>query len=484
MRPLETLLLVANVLAFCVSAVRLPHAVRWARNMPVIIPPMALAQLWVEGARWQMFPAYALSVLFFAGWTIRSIAPKDRFVGRMRVHLLAVLLSVIGLTIAIALPTLIPVFHLPHPSGPYGIGTLTYHWVDENRRDVFSGDLNARRELMVQIWYPAKEDRSSPHAPYVQNPEALASTARLLHLPKFFFAHLKHVASNAIPGAPAADEEPNYPVLIFLSGRGGYRQSNTFQVEELVSHGYIVAAVDQPHASAGVVFPGARLIVMDPRMFDPAHPGHAAFLDEVLPFLAQDISFALNQLASLDQADPNGILTGRLDLLHEGIFGVSLGGIVAAESCLTELRLRACLVMDAFMPADVVRSGLRQPAMWISRDARDMRLEGWAQADIDETQRTMREVFDYLPGDGYLIRVPGAFHANFSDAPLFSPLTRWLGVTGPIDGRRALDAMSAYSLAFFDRHLKGRREAMLEGPSARFPEILFESRAAHKGLTR
>jgi hypothetical protein len=28
-------------------------------------------------------------------------------------------------------------------------------------------------------------------------------------------------------------------------GRGGYRQHNTLQVEELVSHGYIVAAIDQ-----------------------------------------------------------------------------------------------------------------------------------------------------------------------------------------------------------------------------------------------
>jgi hypothetical protein len=35
---------------------------------------------------------------------------------------------------------------------------------------------------------------------------------------------------------------------------------NTYQVEELVSHGYIVAAIDQPGAAADVVFPGGRQV--------------------------------------------------------------------------------------------------------------------------------------------------------------------------------------------------------------------------------
>ena len=52
-----------------------------------------------------------------------------------------------------------------------------------------------------------------------------------------------------------AQEESSYPVLIFMEGLNGLRQMNTFQVEELVSHGYTVAAIDQPYAGAEVVFP-------------------------------------------------------------------------------------------------------------------------------------------------------------------------------------------------------------------------------------
>jgi hypothetical protein len=61
-------------------------------------------------------------------------------------------------------------------------------------------------------------------------------------------------------------------VLIFSHGRGGYRQHNTMQVEELVSHGYIVAAIDHPYAATGVVFPDGRIAAFDPRMFDPSAP--------------------------------------------------------------------------------------------------------------------------------------------------------------------------------------------------------------------
>src|SRR6266540_2363280 len=491
MRLVETLLLLANLLTFLVLAFPRLRAVHWTGYVVLIALLLAIAQALVEGPRWQMVPAYALAGLFFLIWLLQNIAPGGGIAGHRWINQLAVGLGVLGLAISTALPIILPVFRFPKPSGPYEIGTLTYHWVDADRPEVFTDNLDDRRELMVQIWYPAEGNPSSPRAPYIPDADVVArAVARFLKLPEFTFGSWKYSTTNAIASAPVADDQPSYPVLILLVGLGGYRQVQTFQVEELASHGYIVAAIDQPYAATVVVFPDGRQAAYDTRM-EPPHrqagydpntaPAHSAFADAHIPYLAQDALFTLDQLAALNQADPNGILTGRLDLARAGLFGHSLGGIVGGEVCRVEPRLRACLLEDAYMRADVVRGGLRQPTMFITRDADTMRLErrrsgGWSEAAIREHLITMRAVYERLPSDGYYVQVPGAFHVDMTDAPLLSPLATRLGLSGPIGGQRAHRIINAYSLAFFDRHLKSQPAPLLDGPAKQYPDVLFQTR--------
>jgi predicted dienelactone hydrolase len=66
-------------------------------------------------------------------------------------------LAILGSTLAIILSIAFPVFQFPLPTGPYEIGTLVYDWVDESRPEIFTGNPNVHRELMVQIWYPAQK---------------------------------------------------------------------------------------------------------------------------------------------------------------------------------------------------------------------------------------------------------------------------------------------------------------------------------------
>ena len=229
-------------------------------------------------------------------------------------------LGLLGLAVIIALPKILPVFHFPPPSGPHAIGTLTYHWVDSSRAEILSTDTNRYRELMVQVWYPAKAPQflspptTSPGAPYVQHADALAKAlARLKNLPVALFGQLEFVKTHAILGASVADEKPNYPVLIFLEGAIGFRQMNTFQVEALVSQGYIVVAIDQPYTAAVVVFPDGReagalpLDQMIPLIQQSHSPTATAptltgrvFNNGIVPYLAQDVSFTLDQLAVLN----------------------------------------------------------------------------------------------------------------------------------------------------------------------------------------
>ena len=352
MRPIETLLLVANALTFFVFLVPLPRVVRPMRYMAPVAVLLAIAQMLIEGLRWQMAPAYALSGLFFLAWSLQNIAPKRRAAEQKPKHRLAISLAAVlgglALALSIVLPTLLPVFRFPKPGGPYAIGTATYHWTDASRREVFSVDDKMCRELIAQVWYPAKQGASSSRAPYLQDSGTVTvALARLLNLPGFSLNHLRYVATNAVVSVPVAADQPRYPVLIYLEGLTGYRQQNTFQVEELVSHGYIVVGIDQPGAAASVSFPDGHQIplpsvntAMQPLIHQSLSPVEPASLlngqtmpNGILPYFAQDVSFALDQLASLNNADPKRLLTGKLDLPHTGVFGMSLGGMVGAEAC-------------------------------------------------------------------------------------------------------------------------------------------------------
>ena len=473
MRPLETLLTLVNLATFVALVFPRLRESRAIRFLALAALLASGAQILLEGARWQMAPAYAVSILLLLLW-FASTAKNDGARGRLRRFASYATTTIGACAVAFSsiLPIAFPVVRFPTPTGPYAIGTVTYHWLDADRAEIFTADPSDRRELMVQVWYPARANASARRAPYIRDGSLLAPVARLLHLPGWVFTHLKYDMTNSMPSAPMAGGAAAFPVLIFSHGRGGVRQHNTFQVEELVSHGYVVAAIDHPYAAAGVDFPDGRRVSLDTRMMD------RRFQDRVLPFLAKDVSFTLDQLAAINRSDPEGVLTGGLDLQHAGMFGVSLGGAVTAEACLHDARLRACLPMDVYMPADVVRDGLMQPTMWISRDADTMRREGWAQSDIDETQTTMRSVYASLHGDGYLVLVPNMFHQNLSDFPYFvaSPLNAWVGL-GPIDARRAHTIINAYSLAFFDRYLRGTTaEPLLDAPAPQYPDVLVELR--------
>ena len=90
----------------------------------------------------------------------------------------------------------------------------------------------------------------------------------------------------------------------------------------------------------------------------------------------------------------------------------------------------------------------------------------------------------YLTGWKLNVQARGAVHASYGDAQvLFPQLAKITGMSdedlagwiGTLDPARAIRIQQAYPLAFFDQHLRGRRQRLLEGPSRAFPEVLFLS---------
>jgi len=200
----------------------------------------------------------------------------------------------------------------------------------------------------------------------------------------------------------------------------------------------------------------------------------------VIPYLAQDLSFVLGELARLDVEDP--VLAGHVDLERAGSFGVSLGSYVTAEACRRDERLKACLVADSGHTREVAGEGLRQPVMVMSRSEASFlrereRAGGWPDEEIRHTLEDQEALFARSAGDAYYLEVDAMFHVNWTDAPVLSPLVRWTGLAGPIDPYRGFALVNAYTVAFFDRYLKGAQQTLLQAPSLDWPEVRLRSRA-------
>lgn len=490
MRPLEIFLTAAVGLAVAVVAIRWLRRRAWARLVWAVAGVAALVQIASEGARWQLWPAYALAAGFLVAWLL-SLSTMRRAGSPGRVVTgIGVVLLVIALAVSVALPVALPVFGFPAPPGPYGIGTATYQWT-ENRPELFTAARGDRRRLMARVWYPAARHVPGPRAPYIPHADVVTPTlARLAGFPSYMLAQLRYVTTNAVPSAPPAPGR--FPVLIYLTGLNGFPASSTFQVEPLVARGYVVVGLDQPGVSAVTRFPDGRVVTGLPRdriqplidqSTEPRRPAPTLngtpLPNGVIPYFGADVPIAVDRLTALNRTDR--LLAGRLDLSRLGVFGVSLGSLDTGEACRLDPRVRACLAMDSAQAADVVRAGLKQPTMFITRDAATMRLErsrtgGWSEHSIALALNTMSSVYRRLPRAGYLVQVPGMFHPDFTDLPMWTPAAPVLGLTGPYGTAHGHATVNAYTQAFFDTHLRGHPSPLLTGPSPRFPGVRIQVR--------
>src|SRR5271170_7448434 len=236
-----------------------------------------LLHLVSEGAHWQMIPAYLgvciLAILVIAKKSTGPMASAGAWV-------------VIVLALAtICLSAVLPMFRLPPPTGPNAIGTRVIHLVDSSRVEVH--DSSRKRELMIQIWYPAATTRN-PYAPYRRREETTLVSSYQSVLPT-------HSRLNAPVLAGGV-----FPVLLFNPGWNGRRTQNTYLVEDLASHGYVVVGIDHPYNSEPVAFPDGRVIhfVASPEMdfsTNSLETIEAAAAKELVT-QAADTIFVLNQL--------------------------------------------------------------------------------------------------------------------------------------------------------------------------------------------
>ena len=239
----------------------------------------------------------------------------------------ALILFLFGPFLTILLPA-VSQAQLPIPTGQFGIGLSTLDWTDSARPETQSRKEGEKRRLLVYLFYPTDKQASGVRADYF--PHLMEVEAFEEKLGKDFFkasygSSYKIIASlksHAIENAKPPARNQRFPVLIFSHGGGIPVLYYTAIIENLVSHGYVVAAVEHCYDGATVVFPDGHIITQSGWDQDEKRTKkeQAEFHGERIRTGALDNSFVLDQLQRLNSGD----LTGGPQQLKVGSSRVDL----------------------------------------------------------------------------------------------------------------------------------------------------------------
>lgn len=362
---------------------------------------------------------------------------------------------------------------LPAPTGPHQLGTSYLHVIDPNRPDPWKPD--HQRELMVTITYPARDVDQHPRASWM-TPKLATAVENAASSPQFLNVPIGSVAWQNVRRYAHLDadwhaDKQKRPLVLYSPGYASPRELGSVLVDDLASHGYVVASISHTYEEP-VEFPGGRLedaiLGSDDQTFQVSIDTRVA-----------DTLFVLGEL--------NKCFGRQLDLSRVGVFGHSYGGYTAVKTMLRDNRIRAGIDLDGGLrfaahtdPAvkrDLARPFLLMGGWFASRMNWRVRPHNHVPGGMDES---WTDFWSAQSGWKRDLTLANAAHLSFTDyqsilgqlGQFMSPDSREKYV-GSIDPQRSVAGQRAYVRSFFNLHLYGTDDHLLDGPSPLFPEVTF-----------
>jgi hypothetical protein len=282
--------------------------------------------------------------------------------------------------------------------------------------------------------------------------------------------------THTIARAQLSGAQGKYPVLVFLPGLGMKVFIYTALIEELVSYGYVVAAVEPSYDTSVVVFPDGRIIEESDNWnvyIDGAPDAAARFHLDRINVNAADNSFVLNQLEKLNAGNLKSSAVsfkGRLDLRRAGALGHSQGGLAARRSCQIDKRWKACVNLDGGLNDKEIemmsRDAIDAPFMLMTAYFTNEKLLADQKAQFRELRATSYKISVNAPGFGHFIyydlELPEARKEASRNG--LSTLQRW----------RDTQIIRDFTLSFFNKYLLGQKKSLLDTRSKDYPEVSAE----------
>lgn len=354
---------------------------------------------------------------------------------------------------------------LLQPTGTSPIGRVTFTWTDPARHS---------RPVRVHLFYPARDVSDARRAPYHPDLSFIEQYTNE-HFGKDYlrndfgssYESLMKLEGHAYEGAKAAQSPRAFPIVVFSHGGGIQVLYYSTLLEELASHGYVVAAVEHPEDEELVVLPDGAVIEQkgweDDAKRTPAQ--RAEFHRQRHEVDAADNSFVLDQLARVNAGKITSPLRGRLDLKRISAAGHSLGGMSSVFSCARDSRFYACVNLDGGLDAGEQYPPVKQPLLAIFGGPPPVKLP--IESDENFAKRQARNA-TFLESKGHkdllsqyanvtsrsamvYVNSPGFSHFSYYD--LVRPEAEQWADT-PERAARNLTIIRATMLAFLDATLK------------------------------
>lgn len=491
MRLFEMLLVVASlIMLFLVcNKERIPRKILFGVGM--VTGVVLGITLLFEGFRWQMILIYMLVFLFLIipkktnNFAVKRSKLKNTLRG------IVVFLALILICISTALAYFIPVYKLPKPTGIYKVGTQTFNFLDESRNEIFTDNQNDKRQLVVQIWYPAGSVKNKKQGNLFPKDKSIFNEYKRLYgkawgIPGFILDYWKYVKNNSFRGAEILSNKGSFPLIIISHGMANGSVLHTSQAENLASHGYIVAAVDHTYSTTATAFLNGKVTGFETDISGKKFSDEGVRYENVW---TEDIAFVIDQIEKLNNGDK--MFSKRINMNSIGVMGHSFGGATAFNALYLNPKIDVGIDMDGSLCIVDNRMDIKKPFMFMlsenyfgaknfeknisDEELRKHRLTRDEYIKLVERSEKEEQIMkSVLRNGGTRIYIKGTEHMNFNDLQLISRIVRFTRQTGDIDELRSWNIVNNYIIDFFNLHLKGINSKLLTGPNKEYPEVVYK----------
>ncbi len=387
-------------------------------------------------------------------------------------------------------PALAAPWPLPAPDGPNAVGVRQ-----------FEIDTGARR-LPALVWYPVK-GKGGATRPYFDAEAAatqLPAIVRNMQLDPASMAGVTSARTHSVAGAAAARRRGGFPILIYSHGLTLWPAQNTALFEQLASHGYIIVSIAHPGDSVDIRLEDGSIITTASSPRDErfskvvqqftggrTHDERTAALAEyraaiaAAPLGASMVRWREDTIAVARLIASGGLPQSVRDVLAAGdrkrlgLIGMSFGGMTSASACRLIANCRAAVNLDGqnYDP-DLFDRSVERPFLLMLSDWPRYRVFGGQPGDPGFTPNDYAyERWASAGRDRNVVRVQlkDITHLGYTDLVALMTGPKRDERVGAIAGDRALGAMNAAVLAFFNTHLAGGDRAAFDRALAAYPEL-------------